>query len=45
MGSLSGIPRSGMQMAAWGIELLDWNAKWVIGYRGTNELTLALERG
>jgi hypothetical protein len=45
MGSLSGIPRSGMQMAAWGIELLGWNAKWVIGYRGTNELTLALERG
>lgn len=45
MGSLGGIPRSGMQMAAWGIELLGWNAKWVIGYRGTNELTLALERG
>jgi tripartite-type tricarboxylate transporter receptor subunit TctC len=45
MGSLSGIPRSGMQMTAWGIELLGWNAKWVIGYRGTNELTLALERG
>jgi tripartite-type tricarboxylate transporter receptor subunit TctC len=45
MGSLGGIPRSGMQMAAWGIEFLGWNAKWVIGYRGTNELTLALERG
>ena len=45
MGSLSGIPRSGMQMTAWGIELLNWNAKWVIGYRGTSELTLALERG
>jgi tripartite-type tricarboxylate transporter receptor subunit TctC len=45
MGSLGGIPRSGMQMTAWGIELLDWNAKWVIGYRGTNELMLALERG
>jgi tripartite-type tricarboxylate transporter receptor subunit TctC len=45
MGSLSGIPRSGMQMTAWGIEFLGWNAKWVIGYRGTNELTLALERG
>ncbi len=45
MGSLSGIPRSGMQMTAWGIEVLGWNAKWVIGYRGTNELTLALERG
>jgi tripartite-type tricarboxylate transporter receptor subunit TctC len=45
MGSLSGIPRSGMQMTAWGIEFLGWNAKWVVGYRGTNELTLALERG
>jgi tripartite-type tricarboxylate transporter receptor subunit TctC len=45
MGSLGGIPRSGMQMTAWGVELLGWNAKWVIGYRGTNELMLALERG
>ncbi len=44
MGSLGGIPRSGMQMTAWGIEYLGWNAKWVIGYRGTNELMLALER-
>ena len=45
MGSLGGIPRSGMQMTAWGVELLGWNAKWVIGYRGTNELMIALERG
>ena len=45
MGSLSGLPRSGMQMTAWGIEYLDWNAKWVIGYRGTTELMIALERG
>jgi tripartite-type tricarboxylate transporter receptor subunit TctC len=45
MGSLGGVPRSGMQMTAWGIEFLGWNAKWVVGYRGTNELTLALERG
>jgi hypothetical protein len=45
MGSLGGIPRSGMQMTAWGIELLGWNAKWVVGYRGTNDLALALERG
>jgi len=45
MGSLSGLPRSGMQMTAWGIEYLDWNAKWVIGYRGTTELMVALERG
>jgi hypothetical protein len=45
MGALGGVPRSGMQMAAWGIDFLDWNAKWVLGYRGTNDLTIALERG
>jgi hypothetical protein len=45
MGSIGGIPRSGMQTTAWGIEFLGWNAKWVIGYRGTNDLMLALERG
>jgi tripartite-type tricarboxylate transporter receptor subunit TctC len=45
MGSLSGIPRSGMQMTAWGTAFLGWNAKWVIGYRGTSPLMLALERG
>ena len=45
MGSPAGIPRSGMQMTAWGSELLGWNTKWVVGYRGTNELMLALERG
>jgi hypothetical protein len=45
MGSPGGIPRSGMQMTAWGIEFLGWNAKWVVGYRGTSELMLALERG
>jgi putative tricarboxylic transport membrane protein len=45
MGSLGGVPRSGMQTTAWGIALLDWNAKWVVGYPGTNELLLALDRG
>jgi tripartite-type tricarboxylate transporter receptor subunit TctC len=45
MGSLSGMPRSGMQMAAWGREFLGWNLKWVVGYRGTSELMVALERG
>jgi tripartite-type tricarboxylate transporter receptor subunit TctC len=45
VGSLGGVPRSGTQMAAWGSEFLGWNVKWVIGYRGTNELMLALERG
>jgi tripartite-type tricarboxylate transporter receptor subunit TctC len=45
MGALSGMPRSGMQMTAWGKEFLDWNVKWVVGYRGTNDLAVALERG
>jgi hypothetical protein len=45
MGALGGALRSGMQMTAWGIAYLGWNAKWVLGYRGTNELMLALERG
>jgi len=45
MGALGGVPRSGMQMTAWGIEFLGWNAKWVLGYRGTSDLMIALERG
>jgi hypothetical protein len=45
MGALGGVPRSGMLMTAWGIEYLGWNAKWVLGYRGTNDLMIALERG
>jgi tripartite-type tricarboxylate transporter receptor subunit TctC len=45
MGSLGGVPRSGMQTTAWGIALLGWNAKWVVGYPGTNDLLLALDRG
>jgi hypothetical protein len=45
MGTTSGAPRSNMEMAAWGREFLGWNLKWVIGYRGTNDLFLALERG
>ncbi len=45
MGTTSGAPRSNMEMAAWGKEVLGWNLKWVIGYRGTNDLFLALERG
>ncbi|MEA2906955.1 MAG: hypothetical protein QOI12_4342 [Alphaproteobacteria bacterium] len=35
--------RSGM--ALWGIEYLGWNARWVLGYAGTNETVFALERG
>ena len=45
MGSLGGIPRTGMQTTAWGVEFLGWNARWVVGYPGTNELFVALERG
>ena len=45
MGALSSMPRSGMQMTAWGKEFLDWNVRWVVGYPGTNDLTVALERG
>ena len=44
MGALSAI-RSGMMMTLWGGEYLDWNVKWVVGYRGANELNLALIRG
>ncbi|MQA66618.1 MAG: hypothetical protein GEU76_12085 [Alphaproteobacteria bacterium] len=45
MGSVTGVPRSGMNMTGWGIKYLGWNAKWVAGYRGTPEIMLALERG
>jgi tripartite-type tricarboxylate transporter receptor subunit TctC len=33
------------QMAVWGPRYLGWNVKWVLGYRGTPELLLALQRG
>jgi tripartite-type tricarboxylate transporter receptor subunit TctC len=45
MGSVAGLPRSGMNMTAWGIKYLGWNAKWISGYRGTPSIALALERG
>jgi hypothetical protein len=45
MATIGGIPRSGMQMAAWGIDYLGWNARWVAGYRGNPDLMLAFERG
>jgi hypothetical protein len=44
MGSVGALPRSGMQITAWGIGFLGWNAKWVVGYSGTSAVTLALER-
>jgi tripartite-type tricarboxylate transporter receptor subunit TctC len=46
MGAASGLPHSAMLQAAWGINFLGWNAKWVSGYPSqTSALTLALERG
>jgi tripartite-type tricarboxylate transporter receptor subunit TctC len=45
MGSPGGAPRSGVLVTAWGIEFLGWNAKWVVGYKGTPDLFTALERG
>lgn len=45
IGSATGYPRNAMLMAMWGIEYLGWNAKWVTGYPGTNELMLAMDRG
>jgi tripartite-type tricarboxylate transporter receptor subunit TctC len=45
MGALSGVPRSGMQTTAWGIEFLGWNAKWVTGYPSTSAINVALQRG
>src|SRR5439155_20928545 len=45
LGSALAIPRSAMQPALWAIEYLGWNAAWVTGYRGTNEVMLALDRG
>jgi tripartite-type tricarboxylate transporter receptor subunit TctC len=45
MGSLGGVPRAGMQAAAWGVRLLGWNVKWVVGYPGTSQLFMALNRG
>ena len=45
MGAHGSTPNPSQQIAAWGIEFLGWNAKWVMGYRGTSDVALALERG
>ena len=37
--------RSGAQMALWGAEALHWNLRWVLGYTGTSDMLLALDRG
>jgi hypothetical protein len=46
MGSVSGYPHTTMLMAAWGIDYLGWNVRWVSGYPSpTSAMVLALERG
>jgi tripartite-type tricarboxylate transporter receptor subunit TctC len=45
IGSVLAVPRSAMQPALWCIEYLGWNAEWIVGYHGTNEVMLALDRG
>ena len=45
IGTIMGMPRPAMQPALWCIEYLGWNAKWVAGYHGTNEVMLAFDRG
>jgi tripartite-type tricarboxylate transporter receptor subunit TctC len=40
-----GAVRSAMQLTLWGSAYLGWHTKWVLGYRGTKDMKLALERG
>jgi hypothetical protein len=43
-GALNGL-RSGELIIFWAMEFLGWNAKPVVGYHGTNDIVLAMERG
>ena len=45
IGIAGSAPASGQLMAAWGIEFLGWNAKWIAGYRSTQALNQALHQG
>jgi tripartite-type tricarboxylate transporter receptor subunit TctC len=45
IGSVLAVPRFAMQPALWCVEYLGWNATWITGYHGTNEIMLALDRG
>jgi tripartite-type tricarboxylate transporter receptor subunit TctC len=45
VGSVEAVPRADMQPILWSIEYLGWNAKWVTGYSGTNDVMLAFDRG
>jgi tripartite-type tricarboxylate transporter receptor subunit TctC len=44
MGVATAVPRAGQLIAAWGMGFLGWNAKWVVGYRSTSALMIALEQ-
>lgn len=44
VGSPSG-QRSWLAMTVWGKEYLGWNMSWVMGYKGSQVLSLALRRG
>ena len=37
--------RTGGQMVVWGVAYLGWKVRWVSGYAGTSETTLALRKG
>ena len=45
IGIAGGAPASGQLMAAWGMEFLGWNARWIAGYRSTQALNQALHQG
>lgn len=45
IGVASNVPRSGQAIAVWGIGFLGWNAKWIVGYRGTRALMLSMQQG
>lgn len=44
MGDVNAVRTSG-QMGAWGPAYLGWNVRWVIGYKGSRDVMLALQRG
>jgi hypothetical protein len=45
IGSIGPTPRPGIQPALWAIEYLGWNAKWIKGYPGTDQVMIAIDRG
>lgn len=45
IGSALVIPRPMLQPGLWAVEYLGWNAQWVVGYKGTNDVMLAFDRG